>query len=114
MITNRKEIKKIIIAVCDRDFDTLEEIQEKEIYEYEELDLTGNDMIDLITYVHRYTAEEYIIRANEQLKNLKNIKDETIREELKKVIYNIVPERNFASFEFNSEEYKDREHYFKN
>lgn len=68
MIINREEMKRIIIAVCDREFEMLEEIQKEQIFEFTDLDLIDSDMMDLIEYIHRYTAEEYIIRANKNKK----------------------------------------------
>ena len=114
MFASRQEIKEIIIAVCDRDFKALEKFSEnKRIFEYfNNIDLTDNNTMDLIAYVHRHIAEQYIMRAKEQLEKIKNIKDENIKGEIEKVIYSIVPKNNFFSFEHNKEEYKDVEHYF--
>ena len=113
MFASRQEIKEIVIAVCDRDFDKLEEFNENEdLFVYGDIESTGNDTMDLIAYVHRHTAEQYIIRAKKQLEKIKNIKDENIKGEIEKVIYSIVPKNNFFSFEHNKEEYKDVEHYF--
>lgn len=108
MFANREDIKELIIAVCDNEWEKLEEMQENEMFDDTDIDIEDCDIMDLITYIHRFTAEEYVKRAKKVLENTQDEKNEDI----KRVVYSIVPVRNFASLEFNAEGYKGVEHYF--
>lgn len=106
MILSEEKVKEMVVAICDREYEKLEVFQEDEDLEFLGLDLLDGDAMDFVTYIHRYTAEQYIKRA---IKILEANKDNDI---VKEIVRKIVPIKDLMNFEYNKHDYKYTEHYF--
>nr|WP_317357273.1 hypothetical protein [uncultured Tyzzerella sp.] len=106
MRLSEEKTKEIVIAMCDWEYDKLEEFQEDEELSFLELDFLDTDIADFIEHIHRYTAEQYIKRAVEVLDKNKD------NEDIKEIVRKIVPTKDLKNFEYNKHNYKNAEHYF--
>lgn len=105
IIINEEQIKELVIAICDGDFERIEEIQENEPFNNLEIDFQNSDVMDFISCIHRYTAEKYIKRAIKVLESIVN-------KDVRGIVREIVPIKDLLKFEYNSNEFKNMEHYF--